>query len=420
MNSDLPYRFLVALGQALSAGQLYEPGHPARGRTAEDVWQQARELLSATPHASFTFLEGEVAFGDRRVRSLRDWPWAQEFYEAGVERIELTGGLEQEDLEACLLALERRLSEGGPAEPWSDDDRHIRFGPLEAEEEAELRAELEQRKDDVERLFREARSDGIVSADVAEAVVGEVARAIRRSGNLLKLLVPLKEVDQYSTVHSMNVSVLSIGFAEQQGFQGSDVKRVGESALLHDVGKSLIPEEILQKPGALTDREWEIMQQHPEDGARILLRSRDGVLPAVVAYEHHMYLDGSGYPPRVFPRSPHPVSQLIQICDIFDALRTRRPFRGPWPAEKIILHLNEGAGNRFHASTVESFVKMIRQWDAVLEDGAGGAGSPGRPSEGAPAETEASEAGGGGDGPGPEEERRPAGDRYAGGGDDEV
>lgn len=415
MNSELPYRFLVALGQALSAAQLYEPGHPARGRAAEDVWRQAQELLSATPHASFTFLEGEVAFGDRRVRSLRDWPWARDFSEAGIERIELTGGLQQEDLEACLLALERRLSGDGPAEPWTDEHDHVRFGPLEAEEEAELRAELEQRMDDVEQIFREARSDGIVSAEVAEAVVGEVARAIRQSGNLLKLLVPLKEVDQYSTVHSMNVSVLSIGFAEQQGFQGSDVKRVGESALLHDVGKSLIPEEILQKPGALTDREWEIMQQHPEDGARILLRSeKDGVLPAVVAYEHHMYLDGSGYPPRVFPRSPHPVSQLIQICDVFDALRTRRPFRGPWPAEKIILHLNEGAGSRFHSSTVESFVSMIREWDAVLEGGIGGEGAPTGPTEGAGAEAEGPDEGDGSDAAGPEGEGDAAGGEPAG------
>jgi HD-GYP domain-containing protein (c-di-GMP phosphodiesterase class II) len=409
VNSEHPYRFLVALGQALSAAQLYDPGHPARGRAAEEVWRRARELLSATPHASFTFLEGEVAFGDRRVRSLQDWPWARDFYEAGIERIELTGGLRQEHLEACLLALERRLSEDGPAEPWTEEGHHIRFGPLEAEEEAELRAELEERMDDVEQLFREARSDGIVSAEVAEAVVGEVARAIRQSGNLLKLLVPLKEVDQYSTVHSMNVSVLSIGFAEQQGFQGSDVKRVGESALLHDVGKSLIPEEILQKPGALTDREWEIMQQHPEDGARILLRAeKDGVLPAVVAYEHHMYLDGSGYPPRIFPRSPHPVSQLVQICDVFDALRTRRPFRGPWPAEKIILHLNEGAGNRFHSATVESFVSMIRQWDAVLSDGAGGGeGPPSGPTEGAAAVAEGPDDAGAAHAPDPE---RDAGD----------
>lgn len=363
MNSDLPYRFLVALGQALSAIRLYESGHPARGQSAEDVWRRARSLLSATPHASFTFLEGEVAFGDRRLPSLRDWPWAREFSEAGIERLELTGGLEREALEACLLAIEQRLTGEFPAEPWRSDGHHVRFGPLEAEEEAELRAHLEERTDDVERLFSEARNDGIVSADVAEAVVGEVARAIRQSGNLLKLLVPLKEVDQYSTVHSMNVSVLSIGFAELQGYQGSDVKRVGESALLHDVGKSLVPEEILQKPAALSEREWEIMKQHPEDGAKILLRSGDGLLPAVVAYEHHMYLDGSGYPPRLFPRSPHPVSQLVQVCDIFDALRTRRPFRGPWPAEEIILHLNEGAGQRFHAATVESFVSMIRQWD---------------------------------------------------------
>lgn len=369
MTRERPYRFLVALGQALSTAQLYEPGHPARARAVTQLWRRVREMLAETPHVNLTFLDGEVALGNRRLPSLRDWPWIQEFVEGGVERIEMTAGLERAALEAFLEALDARLSGESGGEPWSGPSRHVRFGPLAEEEEAALRAELEGRLTDVGQIFDQARDRGVVSPDIAEAVVGAVARAIRQSGNLLKLLVPLKEVDQYSTIHSMNVSVLSIGFAEAQGYAGPDVKTVGESALLHDVGKTLIPDEILQKPGALTDREWEIIRKHPEDGARILLRSEhNGLLvPSVVAYEHHMYVDGSGYPPRRYPRDPHPVSQLVQMCDIFDALRTRRPFRGPWPAEKIMLHLHEGAGSRFHRSTVRSFTEMVRAWGEEME-----------------------------------------------------
>ena len=379
MTDGLAHRFLIALGQALSAARLYREDHPARHRSAERAWDRAEELVSEAPRVSFTFLEGEVAVGDRRIASLRDWPWTDAFSRTGIERIEIRPGLDRRALGRFMEALRRRLDgEQDAGAAWSDEEGHIHFGPLKDGEETTGRTGIQERLDNVGRLFDQARSEGIVSPDVAEPVVGEVARAIRRSRNLLKLLVPLQEVDQYSTVHSMNVSVLSIGFAEQQGYQGKDVKRVGESALLHDVGKSLVPEEILQKPASLTDREWEIVRKHPEDGARILLRSRneDGLLPAVVAYEHHMYLDGSGYPPRHFPRDPHPVSQLVQICDIFDALRTRRPFRGPWPADKIMLHLNEGAGSRFHPSTVDAFTRMIRAWDQALEEEGAGAAGP--------------------------------------------
>lgn len=371
MSAGAPVRFLVALGQALSSARLYAPEHPAREQAARDVWERAEELLREHSPAVFTFLEGEAALDDRRMDQLRDWPWSGELAAAGVERLELTAGLEPGEVEAFLERLSEILARPGEEDGAAQGRwRHVRFGRLAQHDEVlEARGRMEGHLEELDELFEQAETEGVVSTAVAETIVDTIAEAIRQAGDLLKLLVPLKDVDQYSTVHSMNVSVLSIGFAEQQGFEKSDIRKVGESALLHDLGKCLIPEEILQKQGPLTESEWKLIRQHPADGARILIRSRDGLLlPAVVAYEHHMYLDGSGYPPRIYGREPHPVSQLIQICDIFDALRTRRPFREGWPLERIVEHLEEGAGTQFDPETVRAFNALLRRWDTETEE----------------------------------------------------
>jgi response regulator RpfG family c-di-GMP phosphodiesterase len=130
------------------------------------------------------------------------------------------------------------------------------------------------------------------------------------------------------------------------GVPRDDIRDIGEAALLHDVGKALTPIDILQKPGKLTPDEWEIIKKHPEEGAKIILRSSEGTdFAAVVAYEHHLTWQGGGYPQLRYPRRPHPVSQLVQICDIFDALRTERPFRGPWPVSRILGYFDELSGS---------------------------------------------------------------------------
>ena len=406
MSAAAPVRFLVALGQALSSARLYGPDHPARQRAAGDVWERAEDLLSERSPAVFTFLEGEAAVDDRRMEQLRDWPWSEELAAAGVERLELKAGLTRREGEHALERLSEALDraddvEEGARARWE----HVRFGRLAAHDEVlQVRSRVEDHLDELSDLFEQAQVEGVVSGPVAETIVDTISEAIRQAGDLLKLLVPLKEVDQYSTIHSMNVSVLSIGFAEQQGFERGDVRKVGESALLHDLGKCLIPEEVLQKPGPLTDAEWELIRQHPADGARILIRSRDGLmLPAVVAYEHHMYMDGSGYPPRRYERDPHPVSQLVQICDIFDALRTRRPFRDAWPMDRIVEHLDEGAGERFHPHAVHSFKSLIRAWDMGAEDGDAEPGI--LDADGEPARARDEDARAGGDGRHGDEER---------------
>lgn len=379
MTAEGAVKFLVALGQALSAMRLYAEGHPARASAVQEAHDRLGDLLGDAERPIFNFLEGEVVFGDRRLRELGDWPWASSLAEAGIERIELLRGVPLDEFRRFCAELGRRLE--GPSSPPDRVEeswfRHIRFGTLarmaDDEEADALRAELQNELPTVEEIFHVARSEGKVPPEVSRAVVESIDEAIRKSRNLLQLLLPLKDHDQYTTIHSMNTSVLSIGLAEVVGYVGPDVRQVGEAALLHDVGKSAVPEELLKKPDALTDEEWEAVQEHPVEGARILLRSHDGMsLSAVVAYEHHWTWDGGGYPARRYERDPHPVSQLIQICDVYDALRTARPFRGPWPAEEIVEHLKTEAGRTFNPETVTTFLAMLERWQQGEETAVSG------------------------------------------------
>jgi response regulator RpfG family c-di-GMP phosphodiesterase len=146
-----------------------------------------------------------------------------------------------------------------------------------------------------------------------------------------------------------------------------EVRILGEAALLHDVGKVSIPNEILNKPDKLEDEEWDVMKQHPILGAQIILKSGQGLdIATVAAYEHHLKWNGGGYPVLKFPRRPHRVSQLIHLCDAYDAMRTRRPFQDPMSHEEILRILEKGAGIEHDPELIRQFVTMMRKWESRI------------------------------------------------------
>ena len=141
---------------------------------------------------------------------------------------------------------------------------------------------------------------------------------------------------------------------------------LGEAAILHDVGKARVPADIVGKPGELSPEEWRVLQKHPAEGARMLLISgSDMELAAIVAYEHHIKYDGSGYPGVRYQRKLHRVTQLFQVCDVYHALRTRRPFRDPWPLAEIVPHLQMESGKTLYPAAVEAFTGMLREWETL-------------------------------------------------------
>jgi putative nucleotidyltransferase with HDIG domain len=177
-------------------------------------------------------------------------------------------------------------------------------------------------------------------------------------------LLQLKEFDEYTASHSINVSVLSMALAEFLGLGQRDVRAIGVAGLLHDVGMIRVPKEIVSKNGPPSPQEWKLIKQHPIEGAKLILKSEPNMdLAAVVAYEHHILPDGSGYPALHYPRETHYGTKMIQVCAIYDALRTRRYHRDAMPPENAMKHIEERAGVEFDLETGRAFLKMIRQWE---------------------------------------------------------
>ncbi len=366
--------FLISLGQALSSAALYGDRHPAFRSAADGAFRSLLALLEAFPAPRYSFLESEVVFANRRLRELREWHWSRTLADAGAQRIEVARGIDREEFDRLLASLVELLDPTSSAAEGSAriDLPHVRVGTLavgererltELEDEADEPAEgpeLDEETQAIDHLLDQAEDRGLISLAVARAVVQSLSIALQYGRPLLELLIPVRRNDEYTTVHSLNVSVLSMSLAEAVGVPREDVKDIGEAALLHDVGKAYTPVEVLQKPGKLTPEEWEIIKRHPEDGARIILRSGGQMeFAAVVAYEHHLTWQGGGYPKLRYPRRPHPVSQLVQICDVFDALRTERPFRGPWPVEEIFRYFGELSGTDLNPEVLAGFRDML-------------------------------------------------------------
>jgi HD-GYP domain-containing protein (c-di-GMP phosphodiesterase class II) len=198
----------------------------------------------------------------------------------------------------------------------------------------------------------------------AYGVVRSLSLAMHGGQAMVLPLLQLKEFDQYTTTHSINVSVLTMALGEFLGLTPSAVRGFGLAGLLHDLGKVRIPHEILSKPGKLTPEERAVVEAHPADGARMILEQTDPLdLAAVVAYEHHRYHDGGGYPRVHYARDAHHASRLVHVCDVYDALRTRRPYRDAWTSSQALEYIQGRSGAEFDPAMVAAFIEMMRQWD---------------------------------------------------------
>lgn len=378
-----PAKFLTAFAKALSTMALYADGHPARERAIDTAFQYLHALQESDPKAEFSFLGEETVYRNVAMREMRDWEWAGRLANAGVQRLEFEPGVSREEFEDFLEQVLARmtLSMIDTSEARQTRRSTIKFGAIGIKgeskamqdaldapvETATIGYSLGEEIEAIRWMHSEVTDNGALPLIEAESVVRSLSVAMHGDSDMVLPLLRLKEFDEYTTTHCLNVSVLTMALAEHMGMGATDVRTFGVAGLLHDLGKVRVPMEILNKPGKLSDEERVVIQSHTVEGAKIIITSdRELDLAAAVAYEHHIMLNGGGYPKRHFDRECHKASTLVHVCDVFDALRTKRPYREAWETERVLGYLEEKSGSEFDPDVAMPFIKMMRDLEGKV------------------------------------------------------
>ena len=368
-------QFLTGFAQSIATMTLYSDGHPARERVIDSAYEALLDLQARMPNPVFTFLGDEIVCGKEPLRALKGWDWGPRLTAAGVQRLEFDSEVGREDFEEFLEEILARLTLSAITSADARQMRRsrIKFGAVGVKGEspdlpalpvATASFSLGAEADTIRWLHDQVNERHELHLTEAEAVVRSLSVAMHGDRQMLIPLLRLRNFDEYTTTHSLNVSVLAMALAEFVGLGAKDVRAFGVAGLLHDIGKVNIPHYILTKPGKLTPEEREIMNRHPTDGARIIIETEDQLdLAAVVAYEHHMMIDGGGYPTMKFRRDCHYASKIVHICDVYDALRTKRPYRDAWSSGRVLAYVFEKANIEFDKDLAYSFVDMMEKFE---------------------------------------------------------
>jgi len=191
-------------------------------------------------------------------------------------------------------------------------------------------------------------------------IVEDLLNSILQSEEMLTVLTDVFLYDEYLYHHSFQVSMYSIAIAKEMGYSYDDLRLIGIGAMLHDIGKLLVPSEILLKPGRLTNEEFEEMKQHARYGFDILRNLHSiSLIVAHCAFQHHERLDGSGYPRGLVDFEIHPFAKIIGVADVFDAVTSNRVYRGKMLPSEGIGMLQAGSGSIYSEAVVEALKRVI-------------------------------------------------------------
>lgn len=215
-------------------------------------------------------------------------------------------------------------------------------------------------KSAVVAMFSEVRMGQAIDAGQVVALVEEISASVLRNPNALISLARLKNSDEYTYMHSVAVCALMIALARQLGLAEEQVREAGMAGLLHDIGKMMIPDDILNKPGKLTDSEFDTVRSHPLAGGKILMDSQQvSAMVLDVCLHHHEKVDGSGYPHRLKGDQISLFAKMGAVCDVYDAITSDRPYKNGWDPAESIRKMAEWCKGHFDEAVFKAFVKSV-------------------------------------------------------------
>jgi HD-GYP domain-containing protein (c-di-GMP phosphodiesterase class II) len=209
-------------------------------------------------------------------------------------------------------------------------------------------------------MFHEVRMGKAISSEAAGELVDEISSSVMRNPGALISLARLKTADDYTYMHSVAVCALMVALARTLNLDDKQTRDAGMSGLLHDLGKAMMPMEVLNKPGKLTDEEFAIIKSHPVEGHRLLVEGGtvSGV-PLDVCLHHHEKIDGSGYPHRLKDENISMFAKMGAVCDVYDAITSNRPYKAGWDPAESIRKMTEWCTGHFDTRIFQAFVKSI-------------------------------------------------------------
>jgi HD-GYP domain-containing protein (c-di-GMP phosphodiesterase class II) len=214
-------------------------------------------------------------------------------------------------------------------------------------------------KEAVVSMFQEARMGKAIEAEAAAPLVEEISNSVMRNPGALISLARLKTADDYTFMHSVAVCALMIALARQLGLDEQQTRDAGMAGLLHDLGKAMIPLEILNKPGKLTDEEFALVKAHPAEGHKLLLEGKGiSEMTRDVCLHHHEKIDGSGYPKGLNSETMSLFAKMGAVCDVYDAVTSNRPYKAGWCPAESIKRMAEWKGH-FDPVVFQAFVKSL-------------------------------------------------------------
>lgn len=255
----------------------------------------------------------------------------------------------------------------------------LRYEPSEAEN-ADAKGEqgesqkpeyddlTEEQLDRLMEIYEATRKQKKLHSVGISEIVSSFIAAFTRESNPLLALAPLREMDEYTFTHSINVCILNLAQASALGIDGPLLHDIGIAALLHDVGKLQVPLDVLNKKEQLTEEDWTILKRHPIDGAKFLINA-PGVprLAVSTAFEHHIRFDGSGYPQAAVGREQNISSHMTALSDVLDSMLTHRPYSPASELGEVATTLKYMGGTQLHPLLTENFLEILPRFCPGLE-----------------------------------------------------
>ena len=371
------HEFIRHLLSAVAGATLYTVNHPQVHRLAEAAHGSLARALAERPDIALLSVDGELIIdAEPQPFSLVLDRFVQVLREHGIGHLRFLAGVPRSEVDQLIAGLARQTA----AEQLVSSE-HIRLGQVELPGQGSEAGSLgsagagsaQTLKDlppaelaRMEEIYEAVKRKESLKPSGIATVVADLVEAFQREGAPLLLLAALREKDEYTFTHAANVCILTIAQAQSLGISGQALHDIGIAAMLHDVGKMFIPEEILCKPDRLTDDEFARMKQHPLLGARYLMES-PGVprLASIVAFEHHLRFDRSGYPSVSADWQQHVASQMTAIADCFDAMRTRRPYQPTRELKDIAGALVKGSGTEFNPLLVRNMLLLLSSLNRI-------------------------------------------------------